>query len=109
MPKICIGVQVYEHADGLVRTLAALRANTGRDVEIILLPDGPDSSLRQRLSLLSDLSQLSTDDARGAAACFNRLAAYSDADVVVFLENGAQPGPGWLDHLLTGLDADPRN
>ncbi len=109
MQKICIGIHVYEHPDRFARTLAALRANTSHDAEIILLPDGPDSATRHALSSLSDLAQLPTADARGAAACFNRLAAYSDADVVILLESGAQPAPGWLEHLLTGLDADPRN
>jgi len=109
MRKTCIGIQVYEHPDRLEKTLSALRANTSRDAEVILLPDGPDSSTRHTLSSFSDLTQLSTDDARGAAACFNRLAAYSDADAVIFLESGACVGPGWLDHLLRGLDADPRN
>ena len=109
MQKICIGVHVYEQPDRLVRTLAALRANTSGDVEIILLPDGPDSSTRYALSSFSGLTQLSTNNARGAAACFNRLAGYSDADVIVFLESGAYVGRGWLDHLLKGLDADPHN
>ena len=109
MRKICIGIQIYEQPDRLVRTLDALRANTSLDAEIILLPDGPDASTRRVVSSLSNLTQLSTDDARGAAACFNRLAAYSDADVVVFLESGSYVGPEWLDHLLRALNADPRN
>ena len=109
MQKICIGIHVYENPDRLAKTLSVLRANTGVDAEIILLPDGPDSSMRHALSSLSNLTQLATDDARGAAACFNRLATYSDADVVVFLESGSQPGRGWLDHLLLGLNADPGN
>jgi len=109
MRKICIGVHIYEQPDRLVRTLAALRANTSHDAEIILLPDGPDYSTRHALSLPSNLVQLSTNDARGAASCFNRLATYSAADVVVLLESGACVGPGWLDHLLRGLDADPQN
>src|SRR6185436_12676146 len=109
MQKTCIGVHVYEHPDRLARTLAAVRATTSSDAELILLPDGPDSPTRHALSSLSNLTQLATDDARGAAACFNRLATYSDADVIVFLESGAQPGPEWLDHLLTALNADRGN
>ena len=109
MQKICIGVQVYEHPDGFARTLAALRANTSSDAEIVLLPDGPDAATRHALSSLPELTRLATDEARGAAACFNRLAAHTDADVIVFLESGTQPGPGWLDHLLRGLNTDPHN
>jgi len=36
-------------------------------------------------------------------ASFNRVAASTTADVVVLLDAGAQPAPGWLDHLLRAL------
>src|SRR5436190_1655056 len=109
MKTVCIGIHVYEQPDRLAATLAGLQANTSREANIILLPDGPDAATIRALSCWSKFAQLSTGDARGAAACFNRMAAYSDADVVILLESGARVGPGWLEHLLRGLSRDSRN
>ena len=75
----------------------------------MLLGDGPDTATRAALRTLPELSQSSTTESLGVAACFNRLTSLSTAEVLVLLESGVQVGPGWLDHLLAALDADPRN
>jgi glycosyltransferase involved in cell wall biosynthesis len=61
------------------------------------------------LATMRDVPQLATTEPRGGAACFNRLVQASDSEVIVLLESGAIVGPHWLDHLLAGLHADPRN
>ena len=109
MRKICIGLHVYEQPERLFASIRSLRANTNSRAEVVLLPDGPDAATRNALSTLTDFAQLPTSEVRGAAACFNRLAAYSNAGVVVLLESGAQVGPRWLEHLVRALDADSRN
>ncbi|HEY4425481.1 MAG TPA: glycosyltransferase [Pyrinomonadaceae bacterium] len=104
MKKISIGIYVDGELERLRRTLASLNANAPHDVELLLLLDGVtlnETTNRVKLS--------GTSDARGTAACFNRLASLTDADVLVLLESGVQVGPGWLDRLLAALDADPRN
>src|SRR5262249_58414590 len=83
--------------------------NTSQPVDLILLPDGPDNRMAIALAGLRDITQLSTPDPLGAPACFYRLIDSTNADVLVFLESGALVGPGWLDYLLTALDADPCN
>ncbi len=105
---ICIGVHAHAEPERLRATLAFLHANTVPAHSLLLLPDGPDPEMRQALRAL-DLPQLATDEPRGGAACFNRLAAASDADLLVLLESGCLVGPGWLEALLAALDADPRN
>jgi glycosyltransferase involved in cell wall biosynthesis len=50
-----------------------------------------------------------TPQALGAAACFNRLVTWSNADVYIFLESGSLVGPGWLEALLGALFSDVRN
>ena len=80
--RVTIGVHVDAAAEP---TLASITANTAIPHEILLLGNGP------------------------AAACFNQLASHDDAPVVVFLEAGVIVGPEWLDRLLAGLAADPRN
>jgi glycosyltransferase involved in cell wall biosynthesis len=109
MKQVCLGIYTHGEPERLQLTLASLRANTTEDVELLLLADGLDAGRRAALARLPDIPPSSTTEACGAAACFNRLASYNDSRVLVLLESGAQVGPGWLDHLLAALDADPRN
>jgi O-antigen biosynthesis protein len=106
--RVLIGIHVHAEPDRLQATLDAVRRNSA-DVPILLLPDGPDEPTRRVLETLSTLPQSGTEQPLGAAACFNRLASWSRSSVVILLESGSEPGPRWLDHLLAGLDADPRN
>ena len=102
--KISIGIYVDGELERLRWTLASLNANAPHDVELLLLLDGVtlnETTNRVKLS--------GTSDARGTAACFNRLVSLTDADILLLLESGVQVAPGWLDRLLAALDADPRN
>ncbi len=109
MKRVCIGIHLYAEPERLQATLAALQASTGSAYELLLLLDGPDEPTRAQMATLGDLPQSGTAEPRGAAACFNRLATVSDADILVMLESGALVGPGWLAHILAALDADLRN
>lgn len=107
--KICIGIHPHEQPEQLHATLQSVRRNTASAVQLILLPDGPDAGMRQALRGLDEIPQFGTQEPLGPAACFNRLAASSAADIVVLLDSGSQVGPGWLDHLLAALESDPHN
>jgi glycosyltransferase involved in cell wall biosynthesis/GT2 family glycosyltransferase len=112
MPRIAIGIHLHAEPDRLRATLASLRANTAHSADLLLLPDGPAEATQAALAALPDLRdlpQLGTATPLGPPACFNRLAAASDAEVLVLLECGAQVGPGWLDYLLAALAADPHH
>lgn len=109
MQSICIGIQVYAEPERLLATLDSVRTQTAGSYELLLLPDGPDAATSAQLADLKELKQSGTADVRGAAACFNRLAIETDADVIVFLESGALVGPKWLDRLLAALNADSKN
>ncbi|HEX8149848.1 MAG TPA: glycosyltransferase [Pyrinomonadaceae bacterium] len=109
MPSIRIGVHVHAEPGRLLATLEALRANTARDYDLLLLPDGPDAHTLDALDGLRDIAQSATPAPGGAPACFNRLAASCDADVIILLESGSLVGPGWLEWLLAALGDDPRN
>jgi O-antigen biosynthesis protein len=104
LTKVCVGVNVYAEPERLRATLASLRANTPAGVELLLLPDGPDAETSALLSSLVGIPQSGTFEPSGAAACFNRLAAATDADVLVLLESGALVSPRWLDFLLAALE-----
>jgi len=104
---VTIGIHVHAEPARLEATLSGIRANTRHDVGLVLLPDGPDLATQTALSQLQTIQQIGTHEALGTPACFNRLVAASNAEVVVLLESGALVGPGWLDHLLAALSVDP--
>lgn len=109
MTKVCIGVNVHSEPERLHATLASLRANTPAGVELLLLLDGPDAETDAALSSLVGITQSGTFEPMGTAACFNRLAAATDADVLVLLESGSMVSPRWLDFLLAALEENGRH
>ncbi len=109
MKQVCLGIHVYELPEQLLATLDSVGRSTIASLQIVLLGDGPDQRTKEALRNLDRITQLNTEQPLGAAACFNRLAMSSDADVIILLENGALVGPRWLEHLLGALDSDPRN
>jgi glycosyltransferase involved in cell wall biosynthesis/GT2 family glycosyltransferase len=96
-----VGVYVHAEPGRLAATLDSVRAHAPR-AAVVLLPDGPDEATRAALAAI-DLPQLGTPEPRGAPACWNRLVAATEADVVVLLESGAVLAPGALDILLAAL------
>jgi len=109
MRRVCIGIPVRAEPEKLDATIESLSANTMQNVSLLLLPDGPDEAMKAALANYKDVPQSGTDESRGLPACFNRLAAYTDSDILVLFESGAIPGQHWLDYLLSALDADPCN
>lgn len=98
---VTIGIWSYADLHRLENTLVSLRAYTTAPYKLVVLGDG------LRAARDGHNMHLDTDRPLGAAACFNRLIAHDDADVVVFLESGSIVTPRWLDLLLEGLQADP--
>ena len=103
---LTIGVRVQSGVARLHGTLAAPRANSGRPVRLVLLPDGPDEEMIGVLRGMRE-SQLPTPQERGAGDCLARLVAAAETPIVAFLESGALVGPGWLDRLLAALEREP--
>jgi O-antigen biosynthesis protein len=109
MKHICIGIYVHSGPKWLQATLASLQSYTSPAVELLLLPDGPDTKTQAILATLNALPQWGTKERLGPAACFNRLVIATDADVLVFLETGALVSPDWLEYLVFTLSASPNN
>ena len=107
--KISIGVHVHAEPHNLRATIESIELNTPDEYELLLLPDGPDSATKAALAGLTSLRQLSTVEACGPPACFNRLATNTGSKIIVLLESGSLVSPGWLSHLTSALEADPRN
>jgi glycosyltransferase involved in cell wall biosynthesis len=98
---------VHSEPGRLQRTLAALEATRRHSLSAMILPDGPDGVTRAVLARL-DLPQSMTSEALGPPACFNRLLAETDSDIVIMLESGAIPVGDAIDRLIDALVADPR-
>lgn len=109
MSRISLGVHVHAEPESLRLTLDSLRLNTSLEHTLLLLPDGPDAPTRSALAAIKDVPLSGTTHPLGPAACFNRLAASSDAEIMVLLESGSIVGPLWLEHLLSALNSDARN
>jgi glycosyltransferase involved in cell wall biosynthesis len=107
--SVAIGVHVHAEPERLRETLAAIEAHTSGDFDLLLLPDGPDVATRAVLAEFEHIPQSPTDAPLGPAACFNRLARETDAQILVLIESGTLVSPGWRDRLLAALDADPRH
>jgi glycosyltransferase involved in cell wall biosynthesis len=107
MKSVTIGIYLDEDVKRLDATLAGLRAHTELPCELVLLPDGVPPAAKTALAGRG--IPLLESSASGAPAWFNRLAAYNQSDVIVFLEGGAVPGPRWLQMVLTALAADSAN
>lgn len=105
-PRLVVGVHAHAEPDRLVQTVRSLPAAGAGDAGVVLLPDGPDAALAAALRsepTLAGLPQWGTAKPLGPPACFNRLAARSDAPVVVLVESGAVLGPGCLSLLVQAL------
>ena len=104
--SICIGIAVHAEPGRLLETLRLLARHADPPVSVVLLPDGPDEPTAEALSGHGELAaypQWATPIPRGGAACLNRLASGSAADVIILLESGALVGPRWLRLLLAAL------
>ena len=103
---VAIGVVAYEAPELVTSTLNSLRDCTSVPHELWLLGDGADRETMGLLESWPDAHRSCTLEARGMAACFNRLAAASTAGVLVLLEEGCIVTPGWLQRLLNALEQE---
>jgi glycosyltransferase involved in cell wall biosynthesis len=108
MKRVCIGIHYCSHFDGLKKTVARLRSNTPRNAALLLLADGLDPVASLELRALPDVLQLSTAAREGPAACFNRFAAASPVEALVFVESGTLVPQDWLDSMLAPMCTDAK-
>jgi glycosyltransferase involved in cell wall biosynthesis len=103
---VVVGVHAHAEPGHLTETVRSVQAQGEAGATIVLLPDGPDAALSAALAAepaLAGLPRWGTAEPLGAPACFNRLAARGEAEVVVFVESGTVLGPGCLAMLTEAL------
>lgn len=106
MRSVSIVVHVQQVPEALRATLDAVRVNTALPHELVVFADGADAAIENELSQISGAHILRHETQRGAAAILNRAFIETAGAVVVLLESGSVPGPGWLDLLLEPLETD---
>ncbi|MFL5541945.1 MAG: glycosyltransferase family 2 protein, partial [Longimicrobiaceae bacterium] len=106
--SVVVGIAVHAEPRRFMATVESVRRHAP-DADIAVIPDRPDTETSASLARMPGLHLLPPPDATGGAACLNRLLGSTDAAVCVLLESGCLVSPGWLDRLLEGLAAHPRN
>jgi O-antigen biosynthesis protein len=109
MRRVAVGIAVHAEPRRFAATLDAVRATAGDAAEILVVADHADAETEAALASLAPPATILFSEETGGAAGFNRLLGATDAAFCVLLESGCRPAPGWLDRLLDGLGADPRN
>ncbi len=104
---VTIGIVARSDPARLRATIETLRRHTPPGSRWVLIPDAPSPDLARTLARLTEFPQLPANEPGGGAACFNRLAAFDDALVILLLESGTLVGPRWLEFLLAALAAHP--
>lgn len=107
--KVIIGIHATDDGARLLATCAAIESHTSPQADVWLLADGADESVEAAIARLAQYRRIGFAARRGAPACFNLLAREGRGDILVFLESGSLPGPGWLEALVDALSGDPSN
>lgn len=107
-PRASIVIPTFHQVAYTTACLVALAENTGDDYEVIIVDNASSDGTEELLQRLDgDVVIIRNPVNRGFAVACNQGAAAAQADVVVFLNNDTEPGPGWLEPLLAVLDARP--
>lgn len=94
----------------LAECLEALRQQSYRDFEIIVVDDASTDDTRAFLGEHPEVDKvvmLPGDQGHGFVAAANAGLAASNGEVLVLLNNDAVPDPTWLAELLSALDRNP--
>jgi GT2 family glycosyltransferase len=93
----------------LSECLDALRAQTFRDFETVVVDDASTDGTRELLRRYPEVRSvvLPGEEGHGFVMAANRGIAASSGGIVVLLNNDAVPDPEWLGELVGALDRNP--
>jgi glycosyltransferase involved in cell wall biosynthesis len=106
MLRAAVVVHVHQAPDAFRATLGAVQAHTASPYELVVVADGAASDIEAELQRRTGIEIVRHDAPRGAPAILNRAFTERECDVVVLLESGSIPAPGWLDLLVAPLAAE---
>jgi GT2 family glycosyltransferase len=110
-PSPCVSVVVvaYESGPMLGDCLAALAAQTVRDVEVILVDNASrDGAAQSAAKAHPDVVFIANPENRGFAAAVNQGARQARGRWLALLNPDAFAEPGWLQALLAAAEAHPQ-
>ena len=108
MPLVSVIVVNWDRRELLRACLLALRAQTFRDFETIVVDNGStDGSPELVAAEFPEARLLRNAENRGFCAANNQGIRAAAGRYVALLNNDAEPAPGWLQQLLRGLEAGP--
>jgi GT2 family glycosyltransferase len=88
------------------QALAALRANTGRRFELIVVDNASQDETRGRLAKLPDAQVILNEENRGFGPANNQGARRASAEWLLLLNTDAFVHPGWLEPLLETISQE---
>jgi GT2 family glycosyltransferase len=107
-PPVSVILVVYESGPMLGECLAALRAQSFTDFEVILV-DNASSDRTAQAAKAADpaIRVIENDENRGFAAAVNQGARAAAGRWLALLNPDAFADPGWLAQLMAAVDANP--
>lgn len=109
LPGVCVVVATYQRAHLLPPLVAALRAQTHPDLDVVVVDNGSSDGTGQVLAELTAgddrIRVLRIDDNRGPARARNLGWRSSDRPWVAFTDDDCRPDPDWAARLVaTAVD-----
>jgi len=89
----------------LAKTLAALRQQTLRDFDVIVVDSAPTGHPAMEVASYYG-ARCVVEPVRGVSRARNRGARCCDTDLVVYLDDDSLPAPEWLEHMVAEFEDD---
>jgi GT2 family glycosyltransferase len=93
--------------DTLCRLAAVARDRPDASFEVVVASREPRGDREDALGLVANVVRVNEEAAESLVAAMNRAARQARGRFLLFLDEGAQPQPGWLDALVAAFD-DPK-
>jgi N-acetylglucosaminyl-diphospho-decaprenol L-rhamnosyltransferase len=107
-PRVSVVVVVYESGPTLAECLAALKAQSFTDYELILVDNASsDRSAQAAAKAAPDVVLIENATNLGFAAAVNQAAKVARGQWLVLLNPDAYARPDWLEHLMAAAEANP--
>jgi GT2 family glycosyltransferase len=108
-PRVSVAVVAYESGPTLSECLAALSAQTVRDLEVILIDNASrDGAAQAAARAHPEATFIANRENLGFAAAVNQAARLARGQWLALLNPDAFPERTWLEALLAAADAHPK-
>jgi GT2 family glycosyltransferase len=106
IPLVSVVIPTLRGRQWLPDCIASLRAQTLRDVEIIVVDNASTDGTREWLAMQPGLRVIRNEINNGFAAACNHGMRASAALFVALLNDDTRPEPGWLEALVSAMTSD---